>query len=104
MRIINFLDSFRKKKPEQKIVVKTPYARAGETITCTNGHPIADFVRTVYLGDMQDVENDLGNWRQEKPSVGQMPLPVCAQCGAQFTGGSIYHFENGWRGLSWDHS
>ena len=102
--ILSFEKWFKKKKPESRIVIKTPYARAGETITCTEGHPIADFVNTVYLGDMQDVEKDIGNWRQEKPFVGQIPLPVCAICGANFTGGSVYHFADGWRGLSWENT
>jgi hypothetical protein len=102
--ILSFEKWFKKKKPESKIIIRTPYARAGETITCTEGHPIADFQRDIYFGDWQDVENDIGNWRQDKIPPGTHPIPGCAVCGASFCVGSIYHFADGWRGWSVDNS
>jgi hypothetical protein len=82
------------------------YACADETITCENGHPICDFIETVYVGQHQDVERQLGNWRgnvvvgdaQFPPPVGTLPIPVCKLCGERFTTGGCYHFADGWRG------
>jgi hypothetical protein len=73
------------------------YAEAGEVVTCENGHPICEFIETVAWGQIQDVERQLGRWHQEKPEVGQLPLPVCAICSASFTDGMRYHFGDGWR-------
>lgn len=75
-----------------------PYATEGEEVTCESGHVICEFVKTVHVGQLQDVEHQLGNYRQTKPEVGQFPLPVCEKCGASFTNGSAYHFADGWRG------
>lgn len=73
------------------------YAHAGETVTCENGHPICEFVETVVIGQMQEPARQLGNWRQDAPQVGAMPVPGCALCGAPFSDGSSYHFADGWR-------
>jgi hypothetical protein len=73
------------------------YATAGETVTCENGHPICDFLETVHVGQEQDADRQLGNWRQDKPTVGQFPIPRCAKCGAPFATGVVYHFRDGWR-------
>jgi len=73
------------------------YALKGEAVTCENGHVICEFVETVHVGQRQDVERQLGNWQQKKPTLGQLPLPVCEKCGAQFTLGDRYHFASGWR-------
>ncbi|QPF87010.1 hypothetical protein IC762_12220 [Bradyrhizobium genosp. L] len=79
------------------VVVRTPYARKGETVTCEAGHPICDFVETVYVGEIQDVDGEIGNWRQEKVVRGTIPIPGCAICGAAFTDGIIFHIGNEWR-------
>jgi len=73
------------------------YAQKGETVICEAGHPICDFSCTVFVGDMQDLDNELTNWRQPVPQIGLFPLPVCALCGGQFTDGSRFHFRDGWR-------
>ena len=74
------------------------YAWSGETVTCENGHPICDFARTVLLGDIQNPSEDFCNWRQEEPTVGQLPLPRCAVCGGEFVkGGMVYHVGKFWR-------
>ena len=73
------------------------YAEAGETVTCENGHPICEFMRTVRYGEMQNVEINLGNWKQTSPSAGTYPIPVCAKCGSPFTDGSRYHVGLFWR-------
>lgn len=86
---------FRKKKPEQKIYIRSVYAREGEIITCTNGHKIAEFLETVYLGDVQDVNIQIGFWQQDKPEIGS--FPVCEKCGAEFYEGQIYHIGDSWR-------
>jgi hypothetical protein len=79
------------------VVARSVYAFAGETVTCENGHPICDFVETVYFGDFQRPDQQFGNWRQSKPQVGQLPLPVCEKCGAAFTDGMRYHIGEVWR-------
>ena len=81
------------KSPKPRI----PYATEGEAITCENGHFICDFVKTVYEGDIQNVDEQLGNWQQTKPKLGTFPLPRCEVCGARWTLGVIYHVEGGWR-------
>ena len=73
------------------------YAHAGETVTCENDHPICDFVETVHAGQMQRLETQLGNWRQVKPTIGQIPIPGCAICGKPFTDGTIFHIGDAWR-------
>jgi hypothetical protein len=81
-----------------------PYAVVGETVTCENGHPICDFMETVDVGQMQDLPRQLGNWRQETPTVGQFPIPGCAICGKPFTTGISFHIGKYWRGhrgLAW---
>lgn len=74
------------------------YAQAGETITCEQGHPICSVVETVYVGQIQDLDRQFGDWRQKPPPKGSM-LPVrCMSCGARWceTAG-IFHFKDGWR-------
>jgi len=73
------------------------YACKGETVTCENGHPICDFVETVHCGQNQDVRMQLGNWRQDEPQLGALPIPGCAVCGAAFTTGTHYHVGTEWR-------
>ena len=74
------------------------YATVGETVTCTNGHPICDFVESVTLGQTEDPEKQLGNWRQPAPKVGELPIPGCAICGARFyVGLGLYHIGDSWR-------
>lgn len=88
-----------KKKNEQKrlIIVRQPYARKGDTVTCENNHDICDFLVDTYIGDVQDLPNQLGNWRQEEPKVGSTPMPRCAICNAKFVlAGGLFHFKNGW--------
>jgi hypothetical protein len=78
--------------------IRTIYACKGETVTCEHGHKICEFMVDVYLGDIQDVKNQLGNWRQTEPVPGTIPLPRCAICGARFILSSgIFHFSKGWR-------
>jgi hypothetical protein len=74
------------------------YAHAGETVTCENGHPICEFVETVYLGQSQDLERQLGKWRQKAPKTGSGLPQRCVQCDArwaEYVG--VFHFKDGWR-------
>lgn len=73
-----------------------PYAKAGETVTCTNGHPICDFVEDVAIGGYQDVDRELNNWRQPAPKVGDMS-PRCVICNAKFYSSGYYHIGDSWR-------
>ena len=46
---------------------------------------------------MQDVKHQLGDWQQREPMIGEFPIPGCEKCGAGWTDGMCYHFEDGWR-------
>lgn len=72
------------------------YARAGEWVTCESGHVICMFARKVALGDTFD-ESALQHWTQEAPKLGQMRVPGCDICGAEFARGPSFHFYDGWR-------
>lgn len=58
------------------------YARRGEVCTCTKGHPIFTFKRTVRKGDVP-ADADTCNWKQKKLKVGD-PIPYCEVCGSKF--------------------
>jgi hypothetical protein len=80
-------------------------AKAGEKVTCTNGHVICEVVKDLNTGDMNWGDN-FGNWTQEPPKTGQLDKPVCAVCGADFfdpePGSWAMHFEDGtWRPDFW---
>jgi hypothetical protein len=73
------------------------YAAAGETVTCTNGHPICEFAKDAMSGETFS-SSYLTNWRQKEPKVGQTPIPRCAVCGAPFyIAGNIFHIGTSWR-------
>ena len=73
------------------------YAKAGEVVTCENGHVICQFVETVCRGATQNLPKQLGHWRQKEPKVGG-PIPVCAKCGAWFyLSPGLFHIGKSWR-------
>lgn len=72
------------------------YAEKGETVTCTNGHPICDFAETVPYGRPMNLPKELTNWRQEPPVVGELDVR-CAQCGAPFYDFGRFHIGQSWR-------
>lgn len=76
------------------------YAHEGEWVTCTNGHQITRFARSVRSGDPSD-PRVLADWQQEPVKVGT-PFDAigCAKCGASFVKDHmIFHFSDGWRGV-----
>lgn len=73
-----------------------PYARKGEIVTCTNNHPICEFMEDVGLGENQNVDLQLGNWRQPPPMLGT-PVPRCSICNAKFYVSGLYHVGKEWR-------
>lgn len=76
----------------------TPYALAREKVICENGDIICEFMVDVFVGQMQDLPRQLGNWTQEEPQVGNMEIPVCLLCGGLFyRAGGVFHFRDGWR-------
>lgn len=72
------------------------YAHKGETVTCTEGHPICDFAETVELGSIMNLPEQLTNWRQAPLVVGALDVR-CAQCGAPFYEYGWFHIGNDWR-------
>lgn len=78
-------------------ITLTPYAYAGEEVTCENGHLICEFTADVFVGQTQDPPSQLGKWRQPEPAVGAQ-IPTCAVCGGAFyQAGGVFHFRYGWR-------
>lgn len=77
------------------------YARAGDAVTCENGHEICRFAADVSAGQQFEAAH-LTGWTQREPRVGA-GIPVCATCGARFMEGMpvVFHFQDGWR-LVWD--
>jgi hypothetical protein len=73
-----------------RCVYRPVLAEAGETLTCPNGHPVADIVQNMRLGDLL-VPSMFANWRGREgwaPSIGDPaagiagdPLPMCPVCG-----------------------
>ncbi len=73
----------------------TLYAKAGERVTCENGHTICLVGRDLQWGGYYQ-EGDFIDWLQPEPAVGTMPEP-CKRCGAAWWRGQCYHFADGWR-------
>lgn len=75
------------------------YARAGEMVTCADGHPICEVVRDLPLDAPADFTRDLKfsgrrkRWAQRTSG--------CKRCGALWIvgqdGGGTLHFAEGWR-------
>lgn len=82
------------------------WARAGETVTCINGHDICDIARDI-ANDERHSPSQFANWRQPEPSTSTHITAIrCAECrgvwirmGRAQSGHSVYqmHFEKGWR-------
>ncbi len=72
------------------------YAKAGDIITCENGHSIAVFCRDVRVGDLFDGETLSFEWAQVSPEIGTISAP-CVICGKRWFKGAYYHFKDGWR-------
>jgi hypothetical protein len=78
------------------------YARAGEEVTCENGHTICVVARDIPAGALMHdrIEKDFTGFRQLRPQYGDMPKDhLCVKCGARWFMGPTFHFRNGgWRG------
>ena len=98
----------------------TIFAKAGEWVTCENGHRICQIARDLIKNEMMDPPRDFANWQQSEPALGTPADAIlCADCGAHwFNNGQILdqisineeagtklalvdgprlHFEDGWR-------
>ncbi len=78
------------------VPIGDPYARIGEWTTCERGHRIAQFVKIVKCGQEFDPAA-LSHWQQRVPEIGEYPVPQCEKCGSEFSTGTHYHFDDGWR-------
>ena len=72
------------------------YARAGEAVTCENGHTICTFSRDAGCGEAFRQENFLCGWTQPEPRAGVVNVG-CRLCGAPFYRGLALHFADGYR-------
>jgi len=75
-----------------------PYAKAGEQVTCENGHPICTIATDIYQGQMFDPAS-LRDWVQKTPIIGtSFDMLACVHCGAAWVRSNyIMHFADGWR-------
>lgn len=74
-----------------RCVYRPILAEAGDTLTCPNGHAVAEIVKDIRLGDRTPPEL-FANWRGREgwtphlgdPAAGIQadPLPMCPSCGA----------------------
>jgi hypothetical protein len=77
------------------------YAKKGEIVTCTNGHPVAKIKKELHWGDRPDHDNELEFLDgQKKPEVGD-PIEEClCYCGSGYISGhmgSVLCFNGKWR-------
>jgi hypothetical protein len=75
------------------------YAKAGEQVTCENGHVICEAARDLHTFATWSPA-DWTNWTQPEPMPGtSLEACLCAICGARWVRapGMIYHFADGWR-------
>lgn len=72
-----------------RCVYRPILAEAGDTLTCPNGHAVADIVQDIRVGD-RTMPELFANWRGREgwtPSIGDPaagiqpdPLPMCPVC------------------------
>lgn len=77
------------------------YARAGEQVTCENGHVICEVKRDIEKGASQQ-GNELHRWRDPEPQPGTLTADIkCCRCGAPWAGGVWgalqLHIGGAWR-------
>lgn len=80
-----------------------PIARAGEVITCENGHPIYEMTTDVFLDNtVFPSQVKPANPLVDEPFVHDEINIPCPECGAAFSmtnkhGGVRFHFSDGYR-------
>lgn len=77
------------------------YAEKGEFVCCENGHRVAQFLVSVYYGDVQDISTQLhflSHMIPFKPHISQDVDGIRCFCGAEYVRpGGIFNFSDGWR-------
>lgn len=93
------------------------FAKKGEIVTCSNGHPICEVAQDIINDSEQNPDRDYVNWTQDPPTIGTSADKCrCAVCGARFyysgvvlevieddskiiktVSGAGLHFADGWR-------
>ncbi len=58
------------------------FAKAGDQVTCENGHIICTVSRNIFVAD-DYVPTHLINWTQPEPKTGSLTDVKCAQCGEE---------------------
>ncbi len=59
-------------------------ARAGEVVTCQNGHQICDVAVDIARHSPGPLVSQFSNWRDiQEPKIGEI-IPPCPHCGAPF--------------------
>ena len=78
------------------------WAHKGSQITCTQGHPICEIARDVYVGEPRSGA-DFTAWQQTEPDRSTSVADIqCTVCGGSWINGGTdsgyrFHFEDGWR-------
>lgn len=77
------------------------YAKAGERVTCKNGHDVCEFTETVMVGDKMDLHSQLKFLDgQRRPQRGDHLRDCKCHCGASYMHrykSGVFHFADGWR-------
>ena len=74
-------------------------AKAGEQVTCENGHVICEAVQNIATAAPYS-SADWTGWTQPEPMMGtELGRCNCTVCGARWVKGpgAIFHFADGWR-------
>jgi hypothetical protein len=78
------------------------YAKAGEIVTCLNGHEICDVAKDIFVADLISI-NQFENWRHQPQPVPHDTIKPCMTCGAPYIksdmpyGGTRLHINGKWR-------
>lgn len=74
-------------------------AKAGERVTCANGHHICTVARDIKPGEVQR-RDDFKDWQQPEPLMGTM-LPIkCDICGEPYIRPDAICVEGSWRSIA----
>jgi hypothetical protein len=89
-------------KDELARIEPTRYAKAGEIVTCLNGHEICTVAKDIFVFDLISV-SQFKNWRHQPQPVPHDTIKSCTTCGAPYVssempyGGTRLHIDGEWR-------
>ena len=78
------------------------YAKAGEIVTCLNGHEICELAKDIFVADHISA-SQFKWWRNQMAAKPNTPIEPCHTCGAPYVksgtpyGGTYLHIDGEWR-------